>query len=211
MPTILPSGHGDLGRCPILAPWEAWVSRLDSQGAEGARDYMPSKQSPLAPVRRTGPLRMGPQSPDAGGPFRSYMKPGASKDWWALRPGRASRSQQVSWTCPGGNSAPASGRHHPQQNWFCRGWDLSVGRRGKGMRHRPLGLCPGTFCSITTRNWLAFLRFWLPRWSDLGVRSPAALWLFLITINFKTKVYGLFTFNNPAGLQMTPALRNARG
>ena len=72
--------------------------------------------------------------------------------------GRASKRQQVSWTCPGEGTQHQPQTTSPSAEWFCRGWDLSVGRRGKGMRHGPLGVSPGTFCSLDNPeiDWLSW-------------------------------------------------------
>ena len=51
--------------------------------------------------------------------------------------GRASKRQQVSWMCPGEGTQHQPQTTSPSAEWFCRGWDLSMGRRGKGMRQGP--------------------------------------------------------------------------
>ena len=166
------------------------------------------KAEPLAPVR-TGPLWMGPQSPDAGGPFRSYMKPGASKDWWALR---LEELPEASRTCPGEGTQHQPRTTSPSAEWFCRGWDLSVGRRGKGTRHRPLGLCPSTFCSLDNPgiDWLSW-GFGCPGDQTWVWGSAAALWLFLITTTLKPRFMDTSPSITLLGCKWHLPARNARG
>ena len=63
-----------------MEPEQSWVPVLDCPGSWAG---CASKSTPLAPGV-PGPLCMGPQSPDTGGPSNSYTKPSAPKGRWTL-------------------------------------------------------------------------------------------------------------------------------
>ena len=154
---------------------------------------------------------MGPQFPDAGGPFRSYTKPRASKDWWALRLEELPKASRSPGRVLVKELSTNLGRHHPQQSGFA---GAGICPWGEGVKERDTGpwaflLAPSA--PLTTQELTDFPEVLCAQ----VIRPTCEEALLPVAVphyyNFKTKVYGHLAFNNPAGLQMTPALKKCPG
>ena len=154
---------------------------------------------------------MGPQSPDAGGPFRSYTKPRASKDWWALRLEELPKTSRSPGRVLVKELSTNLGRHHPQQSGFAGAGIFLWGEGAKERDTGPWAFLLAPSAPLTTQKLTDFpevLSAQVIRPTCEETLLPAAVPHYY---NFKTKVYGHFAFNNPAGLQMTPALKKCPG
>lgn len=152
----------------------------------------------------SGPLEMGPQSPDPGRPSYTSTKPSAPKGGWMLWAARTLKRHLVSTSSAAGvptsSLLPSCPTNYstlgtlPQCSTLARvATCLGVkGNRQEGRRHQPFGAGSGTCPSkLEPRNTTSLsLRLWLPEGPAMGTKKPAALWTIPVTTTWKPVLLG---------------------